>query len=68
MSEYIPDYNDLHADYERYQDHRLRKHPKCDHCGERITDDYFYNIDGTYFHEECLKEEYRKETEDYMEE
>lgn len=67
MSEYIPDYTDLHAEYEREQERSLRKYPKCDYCGERITDDYFYNIDGTYFHEECLKEEYREETEDYME-
>lgn len=67
MSEYIPDYNDLFDQHEREQENELEKYPKCDHCGERITDDYFYNIDGTYFHEECLKEEYRKSTSDYME-
>lgn len=67
MSEYIPDYTDLHAEYEREQERRLRKHPKCDHCRERITDEKFYNIDGTFYHTECLNSEYLKDTEDYME-
>lgn len=63
----IPDYNDLYAMHEAEQERRLKKYPKCDCCGEHITDDYFYNIDSTYFCEECLKDEYRKKTEDYME-
>lgn len=67
MSEYIPDYTDLHADYERDQARRLAKFPTCDYCGEPITDEYFYNIDGTFICEACLKDEFRKDTEDYME-
>ena len=64
----IPDYNELHAEHERRQAEKLKKFPKCDYCGERITDDYFYDIEGTYFHESCLNEEYRKNTDDYIEE
>ena len=67
MSEYIPDYTDLHAEFEAEQEERLDRYPKCDYCGEPILDEYFYDIDGTYFHESCLKEEFRKNTEDYME-
>lgn len=64
---YIPDYNDLHDEYEAEQERKLDKFPKCDCCGEPITDDYYYNIDGTYFCEDCLNSEYRKNTDDYTE-
>lgn len=64
---YIPDYNDLHDEYEAEQERNLDKFPKCDCCGEPITDDYFYDIDGTYYCEDCLISEYRKNTDDYME-
>jgi formylmethanofuran dehydrogenase subunit E len=65
--DYVPDYTDLYEEHERDQERRLKKYPKCDCCDEPITDDYFYDIDGTYFCERCLKAEYRKKTEDYME-
>ena len=68
MSDYIPDYTDLHAEHEREQERRLEQYPKCDHCREPITDEKFYNIDGTFYHKECLDSEYLKDTEDYMEE
>ncbi len=65
--DYIPDYTDLHAEYERDQERRLKKYPRCDCCRQHITDDYFYNINGLFAHEECLKAEYRVNTEDYIE-
>lgn len=64
----IPDYNDLYDEYEAEQERKLSKLPKCDCCGEPITDDYFYNIDGTYICEGCLERDYRKKTDDYIEE
>ena len=64
---YIPDYNDLHEEYEIAREQKLGELPKCDCCGEPITDDYFYDIDGTYYCEECLKSEFRKNTDDYIE-
>ena len=64
---YMPDYNDLHERYEAEQERQLDKYPKCDCCGEPILDDYFYNIDGTYYCEQCLNDEFRKNTDDYME-
>ena len=63
--EHIPDYNDLHALYETEQEQRLKKHPKCAECGERITDDFLFCIYGVLFHEECAKDNFRKHTEDY---
>ena len=59
------------ADADRYdaeQQRMIDKLPKCDYCGEPIMDDYFYNIDGTFICEECLKTEFRKNTEDFIEE
>ena len=58
------------ADFNRYdeeQQNYLDKLPKCDCCGEHITDEYLYDIDGTLFCEECLKDEFRKNTDDYIE-
>lgn len=38
--EYIPDYTDLHREYEAEQERRLENRSKCDCCEEPITDDY----------------------------
>lgn len=67
MYDSVPDYTDLFNEYEARREGEMEKYPKCDHCGERITDEKFYNIDGYYFHKECLDSEYLKDTEDYME-
>ena len=60
------DYNDLHALHEAEQERRLRHYPVCVECGERITDDFLFNIDGDLYHEECAKNNFREHTEDYM--
>ena len=65
--DYIPDYNDLFAEHDAEEARALAKLPKCDICGEPIQDEHFYDIDGTYFCEECLNEEYRRKTDDYLE-
>ena len=57
------------ADFNRYeadQEEQLDKLPKCDICGEPIQDDYLYDIYGDIFCEECLKDKFRKNTEDYI--
>ena len=66
--DYIPDYNDLYAQHEAEQERKLAKLPKCAFCDEPITDDQFYNIDGTYICKECLKNEYLVNTDDYINE
>lgn len=38
--------------------------PKCHYCGEPITEDEYYDIEGTYICPRCLKG-YRRYTEDY---
>ena len=57
-------------DYDRYCEEReeqMQKHPECSCCGEYITDDFCYVIDGDIYCEECLKDEFRRLTEDLME-
>lgn len=66
MSEYIPDYTDLHAEYEAEQERRLRRHPKCDCCVEKITTEKFFNVEGTYICLVCI-EDFKVDTDDYME-
>ena len=67
MGEMLDNYN-LWENHETEQEQALEAYPRCDCCGEPITDEHFYNIDGTFLCEACLNEEYRKRTEDYMEE
>lgn len=66
MLDYILDYTDLHAEYEAEQERRIEKYPKCSCCGERILADHFFNIEGTYYCENCI-EDFKVDTEDYME-
>lgn len=65
--DYIPDYNDLYDAHEAEEERWLSKRPECDCCGQLITDDSFYIIDGTYFCEECLNAKYRVWTDNYIE-
>lgn len=65
--DYIPDYTDMFNEYEAAQENRLRERPKCDCCREPIMEDYFFKINGEFVCETCLNEDYREDTEDYME-
>ena len=66
MYEYIPDYTDLHAEYEAEQEGKAESFPRCDCCGERITTDKFFNVDGTYICLDCI-DDYKVNTDEYME-
>ena len=39
--------------------------PLCVECKEQIQDDYYYEINGCIYCEECLNTEFRKDIEDY---
>ena len=67
VDDYIPDYDELHEAFEDEQEENANKFPKCDCCGESIVEEHFYNIDGTFICENCMRDEYRVKTEDYME-
>lgn len=55
-------------DFERYDREQAEyeaRLPVCDDCGTRIDDLDYYEVDHEILCEECLKERYRKSTEDY---
>lgn len=39
--------------YDRECANDEKYYPVCDICGERITDDYYYEVAGMKFHLEC---------------
>ena len=53
--------------HDREQEEALEKFPECDYCGEMIQDDYYFDINGDIVCESCLKQEFRKRVEDYIE-
>lgn len=58
------------ADYDRHdaeQARQLAKLPRCSECDEPITDDYLYEINDELICPDCLKENYRKWVDDYIE-
>ena len=61
--------NDPIADFHRHdaeKEEQLARLPKCDHCKHRIQDEYLYEIEGYLLCEDCMKELYRKDIEDYL--
>ena len=57
------------ADFLRHdaqQEQALSKLPECSECGERIQDDYLYEINDEVICEDCLNHYYRKAVEDYI--
>lgn len=58
------------SDFDNYDaecEEELERLPMCEACGERIQDDYLYDIDGYILCEECMNDIYRHSTENYME-
>lgn len=58
------------ADFERYdreQSEALKKLPICTDCGEPIQDEHYYLICDEPICPECLDNNYKKRTEDYIE-
>lgn len=49
----------------REEEEWLAKRPKCSDCGEPIQDEYCYLINDELICPECLKYNYRKNTEDF---
>lgn len=56
----IPDNYDLWLAHEAESEEELENCPLCDCCGERIQDEHYYDINGEYYCEECLIENFRR--------
>ena len=59
MSNYIPDALDFARWHEEDVARAEARLPVCDSCGEIITEDEYYNVDGEILCEECAKEAFR---------
>ena len=60
----LPDNYDLFVQHDAEQEKRLAELPECCECGERIQDEYCFEINDEYICEECLNDNHRKHTED----
>lgn len=46
------------------QEEEMKKYPKCDKCGEPIVEEYFFEINGYNYCEDCMKDEFMVWTEE----
>ena len=75
--ERVPDYNDLYDEYEAEQEASEKRNgrrvigeravfPTCSVCGEEITDEFLYEVDGEIICRECFDWNHLKKTEDFI--
>ena len=58
----VADY--LHHDAQQCQE--LEELPECSECGEKIQDEYLYEVNDELICEECMNRFHRKPIEDYL--
>lgn len=56
----MPDNYDAWEAHDEEQEEGLSKFPKCIYCGDRLTEEYVYVIDGGVVCEQCLNDNYKK--------
>lgn len=61
----LPDNYDLWTLHDTEQQKRFAKLPVCCMCGEPIQDEYYYLINDEILCQECLENNFRKETDEY---
>lgn len=61
----LPDNYDLWSLHDAEQQKQLAKLPVCCMCGEPIQDEYYYLINDDILCQECLENNFRKETDEY---
>ena len=52
--------------HEAKRERELEKFPECSECGEKITDEYLYEINDELICEECLNRYHRRSVDDYI--
>lgn len=67
MNEYIKDNLDFFAEHEARLARQLERLPVCAICDEPIQTEKLYLINGKTVCPSCLKWEYEKDVEDYIE-
>lgn len=64
---YVPDNYDAFSAWDADQHRQLAQFPTCEWCDKTIQDDYFYIINDESICEECLRQNFRRSVEEYME-
>lgn len=59
--ERIPDNYDLWEQHEQDREAEAEKCPECEYCGKKIFDAFAFHIDGEWWHESCLRNEFYTE-------
>lgn len=49
------------------QNRKLNLLPHCDYCDKPIQDDYLFDIGGDIYCEKCVKKQFRRRVDDYVE-
>lgn len=62
----IPDNYDRWEQHQAEQDRAEEKLPECSECGEKVHNDYFYEINDEVICSDCLDSNHRKWVEDYV--
>lgn len=55
------------AEQEAEREEELKKLPRCSECGKPIQEEECYVFDDELICEDCLNDNHKKNTEDYME-
>lgn len=63
----VPDVYDQWKAHEQKQERRLSQFPECDYCHKPILDEHYFEINGDVMCEKCLNNNFRKDTDDYVE-
>jgi hypothetical protein len=53
--------------YDRQQSEELKKRPVCCNCWQPIQEERLWDINGFLYCDECARDEFQKDTEDYIE-
>ena len=64
---HIPDNTDLFNRYEAERQRELDKLPECSYCDEPIQSEECYEINDELVCPDCLDDNHKKRTEDYVE-
>ena len=57
---------DMYVRHEAKQNAMLERLPVCCCCGKRIQDDVLYDINGDLYCEDCMKEEFMRSVDSYI--
>lgn len=63
----IPDNYDIWCAHQAEEERQMERRPVCCHCDEHIGGDFCFYIEGDIWCEECMLDEFRRLTEDFIE-